>query len=133
MNANEVIISLNALADELVPLSGPANTVAGEIVRAICQIGYRWYNGGDRIGVGYGNQTCNPAARYLQAKAGSEVEKAVMDVWNISPCSDLVYKHKLQELNKKVLETLNLLPELKEQPNSEDMWDYQTVEDTTIQ
>lgn len=51
MNANEVIISLNALADELVPLSGPANTVAGEIVRAICQIGYRWYNGGDRIGV----------------------------------------------------------------------------------
>lgn len=56
-----------------------------------------------------------------------------MDVWNISPCSDLVYKHKLQELNKKVLETLNLHPELKEQPNSEDMWDYQTVEDTTIQ
>ena len=64
---------LNQLFDELVPARGAAKTVAGEIVRAISRIGYRNYNDGDHIGVGYGNETCNPAARYLSAKCGEAV------------------------------------------------------------
>ena len=64
---------INALFAELVPASGKADTVAGEIVRAVSRIGYRNYNDGDHIGVGYGKQTCNPAARYLIKNGGDEV------------------------------------------------------------
>ena len=68
---------LNALFEELVPASGKADTVAGEIVRAITRIGYRNWNDGDHIGVGYGKETCNPAARYLSAKCGEAVNAAI--------------------------------------------------------
>lgn len=47
---------INALFSELVPASGKADTVAGEIVRAVSRIGYRNYNDGDHIGVGYGKE-----------------------------------------------------------------------------
>ena len=50
---------LSRMFDEHVPMSGKADTVGGEIVRAISRIGYRWWNDGDHIGVGYGNETCN--------------------------------------------------------------------------
>ena len=51
---------VNTRFEELVPLEGKADTLAGEIVRAISRIGYRFYNDGDQVGVGYGKQTCNP-------------------------------------------------------------------------
>ena len=56
---------LDSWFNDYVPQSGGANTIGGEIVRAAMRILYRWYNDGDMIGKGYGNQTCNPAARYL--------------------------------------------------------------------
>ena len=46
--------SLDALFEELVPGEGKAETVAGEIVRAVEHIAYRYDNDGDRIGIGYG-------------------------------------------------------------------------------
>lgn len=73
---------INKLFEELVPTSGKADTVAGEIIRAVSRVGYRWYNDGDMIGRGYGKETCNPAARYLAAKAGSRVERAISDMWD---------------------------------------------------
>ena len=54
---------INALFEELVPASGKADTVAGEIIRAVSRIIYRNYNDGDHVGVGYGNETCNPVSR----------------------------------------------------------------------
>ena len=48
-----------------VPVSGKADTLYGEIIRAINRIGYRYNNDGDHIGVGYGKETCNAAARFL--------------------------------------------------------------------
>lgn len=76
---------INALFEELVPSSGKADTVAGEIVRAISRIGYRNFNDGDHIDVGYGKETCNPAARYLIKKAGDEVADAIADLWGVVP------------------------------------------------
>lgn len=72
---------IHALFEELVPASGKADTVAGEIIRAVSRIAYRNYNDGDHVGVGYGNETCNPAARYLGEVAGSHVQQAVLDMW----------------------------------------------------
>lgn len=122
-NKEEITNKIDALFEELVPASGKADTVAGEIIRAVCRIGYRWFNDGDMVGVGYGKETCNPAARYLAEKAGSRVERAISDMWG-DFLPDDIYEKRLQTLNVEVLAFLDLHPELKGQPNSEDMWDY---------
>lgn len=56
---------LDAWFDQYVPAEGKAETLGGEIVRAICRIGHRWNNDGDRFGVDYGNETCNSAVCFL--------------------------------------------------------------------
>lgn len=113
---------INALFEELVPASGKASTVAGEIIRATARIGYRNYNDGDHVGVGYGKETCNPAARYLMARAGSEVEAAVEEMWGIY--DDSHYDAAVAALEEAVLAYLEQHPELKAKENREDMWDY---------
>lgn len=114
---------INTLFEELVPSSGKAGTVAGEIIRAVSRIGYRNYNDGDHVGVGYGKETCNPAARYLMARAGEKVEKIiVVELWGEE--EDCRYDIALEKLGAAVLEFLENNPELKKAENSEDMWDY---------
>lgn len=54
------------LWDKYVPASGTAETIGGEILRAMSRIIYRFYNDGDMVGVGYGNETCNSSDRYLK-------------------------------------------------------------------
>lgn len=53
------------LFEKYVPSTGTANTVGGEILRAMARIIYRFYNDGDMVGVGYGNETVNSSNRYL--------------------------------------------------------------------
>ena len=113
---------INALFEELVPVSGKADTVAGEIIRAVSRIIYRNYNDGDHVGVGYGNETCYSAARYLGEVAGSHVQQAVIDMWGIA--DDDRYNKAVETLEEKVLAYLDEHPELKTTANSEDMWDY---------
>lgn len=51
--------------DILVPQSGKAPTVAGEIVRAVNRLVYRYFNDGDKFYEGYGRETCGSSAAYL--------------------------------------------------------------------
>lgn len=62
----------NELFDELVPMSGMADTLGGEIVRAVTRIQYRYYNDGDIAWNGYGRKTVNPSVRFLQAVCEGE-------------------------------------------------------------
>ena len=80
MSIKAIDEKLNGMFEELVPPTGKADTLAGEIVRAICRIGYRNWNDGDHIGVGYGNETCNAAARYLQAHTDSDTRTIIDDI-----------------------------------------------------
>lgn len=118
---------ISKLFDELVPASGKADTVAGEIIRAVSRIGYRNYNDGDHIGVGYGKETCNPAARYLAKRAGSRVERAISDMWGVD--EDREYDEMLKTLYEEVLAYLERHPELKEQKNKEDMWEFRDMDE----
>lgn len=43
---------INKLFKELVPETGKADSLAGELVRAMSRIGYRFYNDGDQLGIG---------------------------------------------------------------------------------
>lgn len=56
---------LNKLDDLLVPASGKADTVAGELIRAIQRVLYRDYNDGDRFYTGYGLETCASSVAYI--------------------------------------------------------------------
>lgn len=57
--------TLEILFDELVPSSGPAASVGGEMVRAMMRILFRDYNDGDKFFEGYGLETCASSAEYL--------------------------------------------------------------------
>lgn len=119
-NTNEQRI--DTLFERLVPANGKASTVAGEIVRAICRIEFRNQNDGDHIGIGYGRETVNPAARYLIAKCGDKTAKAVASAWNIY--DDDAYEKSLEKVETAVLNFLDAHPELETEPNSEDFWEY---------
>lgn len=115
-------LRINDLFEELVPSMGKADTVAGEIVRATCWLGYRNWNDGDHIGVGYGNETCNPAARYLLNTEDPDIVKIIDDMWGVQ--SDRLYDAAMEVLLESVLNYLDKHPELKTKENTEDMFDY---------
>lgn len=112
---------LNTLFDELVPRSGKAESLAGEIVRATARIGYRYFNDGDHIGIGYGKETCNAAARFLLNKTNDEIAGIVKKLWGLD--SEIDYVNLLESLTKAVVGYVKDNPELREQ-ETEDMFDY---------
>ena len=131
MSIKAIEEKLNGMFDELVPPTGKADTLAGEIVRAICRIGYRNWNDGDHLGVGYGRETCNPAGRFLAKKCDDRVAGCVRAAWGIR--GDDAYDEALERLEIAVCDYLEAHPELRQAPNSEDMWDsrdrYEDVDD----
>jgi len=120
MTANETRIS--ELFDELVPMEGKADTVAGEIVRAVNRIAYRNSNDGDRIGVGYGKETCNAPARYLQTVGNVTMRNLISDMWGM--WSERLYDAAVETLIAVTVKYIDDHPELKTTANDQDMWDY---------
>lgn len=56
---------LTKLHEILVPSNGKAESTAGELIRALMRLQYRWYNDGDYFFKGYGLQTAGPSAAYI--------------------------------------------------------------------
>ena len=118
---------INQHFEELVPASGKAESLAGELVRAMARIGYRWYNDGDQVGIGYGRETCNPAARFLIHKGNKEVSDLAASIWGIH--SEEVYEKRIDLLAGAVADYVESHPELRTLPST-DMWDlYDPDED----
>ena len=55
----------NEYFEKLVPGMGSADTIEGEMLRAINRIAYRFYNDGDYYYKGYGTETAGPAHSFL--------------------------------------------------------------------
>lgn len=117
---------INDLFEELVPASGKADSLAGELVRAVSRIGYRFFNDGDQLGIGYGKETCNPAGRFLIAKAPREIGDLVAGLWGMF--SEAGYEAVLDILAEKVADYVESHPELREQP-TEDMWSFRNADE----
>lgn len=66
---------LGVLTERLVPDSGPAETLEGELLRAINRILYRFYNDGDYWYKGYGTETAGPAAAFLMGISPVDVSQ----------------------------------------------------------
>lgn len=118
---------LNELFEEHVPDRGRADTLGGEIVRAVCRIGYRNYNDGDHIGIGYGRETVSPAARFLAAKCDGRTAEAVNAAWGVR--DDGEYDALLEDVMTAVVDFLDAHPETFRMENTEDMWDYRDAEE----
>ena len=65
-NAPKALEDKNSLYyKELIPGSGNAGTIEGEMLRAINKIIYRHENDGDYFHMGYGTETAGPSATFL--------------------------------------------------------------------
>ena len=117
---------INKLFEELVPTSGKADSLAGELVRATARIGYRFFNDGDMVNQGYGKETCNPAARFLIAKGNAEISSLTVALWEIF--SEDAYEKVLDTLEGAVADYIKQNPDLRKQP-TEDMWSFRDAEE----
>jgi len=88
---------LEQFFSQYVPAYGSADSDGGELVRAVMRILYRFYNDGDMIGIGYGNETCNAAARYIQIQyGGSEMDSYIHYIWGLN--DEVLYEGGLKYL-----------------------------------
>lgn len=76
---------------ELVPDSGQADTLVGELVRAFMRLEYRWYNDGDVYFEGYGyTDTCSAPAAFICEHTDGVLEQ---DFFDFSDESNLKYDY----------------------------------------
>ena len=122
---------LEAAFDELVPTSGKADSVAGEIVRATMRILYRYYNDGDYFFMGYGLETAAPAATYLADRYEDIIDEALdigkrfADEYGTNTEKfDEKYEEFLRTLADTVVTDIIENPELMEEENDEDFLEY---------
>ena len=118
--------TIEKLFDIFVPSCGKSDCLGGELIRAIYKIEYRFYNDGDTIGVGYGNETCNAPARFIKT-FGNEYAKDIIGmmwghVWNSN------YGRYIELLKEAVLEQIIDNPELLK-TETEDMLSFSEESD----
>lgn len=114
---------------------GKSDTVRGELIRAVNRIGYRYYNDGDCLGIGYGNETCNAAGRYIGKHGNTEMVDILASLWDegihdsyYPTLPDYVYEARLKALVDATARYADSNdPKLDEE--TEDMWDLYERED----
>lgn len=113
---------INGLFDKYVPVTGKAETLGGEIVRAVCRIGYRWLNDGDQLGIGYGRETVNPAGRMLESVCDEATGRAVMDAWGVE--DEDLYGERVDQILDAVAAYLRENPGLFQTGCEKEMFEY---------
>ena len=117
--------------DKYVPINGSADTLGGEILRAINRIVYRYYNDGDTVDRYYGNE-------YNHLRACDTFLNTYCPAYHsLSNINELEYEKNLCDRLKKVLDYLIANPNVFEIPNSTDCianapyepWEYDDDED----
>ena len=90
------------LYDKLVPGQGDAETVEGEMLRAINRLIYRYYNDGDKYYEGYGTETAGPAHSFLVN--ANHPQKAIMNRLFKEFISDDEYERMLKDILDVILD-----------------------------
>ena len=107
------------LYDKLVPGSGKADTIEGEMLRAINRIVYRFYNDGDEYHTGYGTETAGPAHSFL-VNANHPLRSLVSTLFK----KGTNYEQTIKDVLDAILDHIESRRG-KYAPNSEDMYDYE--------
>jgi len=90
------------LYDKLVPGQGDAETIEGEMLRAINRIVYRFYNDGDKYFEGYGTETAGPAHSFL-VNANHPLKSAMVKLFD-EPSGDNSYERMLKDVLDMILD-----------------------------
>ena len=114
--------SISTAFELLVPSNGAADTVAGEMIRAMMRILYRDYNDGDVFYDGYGIETCGDAVAYLCDKI-PDLEQQFEDI-ALRNFTDAAYTDAIQEIADEVLDEIYADPDLVTTKNTEDMFNF---------
>ena len=117
--------TLKVLFADLVPGQGAADTVAGEMVRAMMRVLYRDFNDGDKFFMGYGLETCASSVSYLCAHISTiekRVEKMLEEAFRYE--DDDRYTEALKEMTEDVVDHIMNNQELIFTPNEDDSRDY---------
>ena len=101
-NADEAI---EVLFEALVPPSGQADTVAGELTRAMMRILYRDYNDGDLFYEGYGIETCGSSVAYIIDVIGDHLIDTFEGI-ALRQLQDDSYTQALNEVTKAVVNAI---------------------------
>ena len=112
---------LEVLFNHLVPRSGKAETVAGELVRAMMKILYRDYNDGDIFYDGYGKETCGAAAAFICEKL-DDFEGNFIDIVEKDLKED-DYTRALNRISAELVDYIMNNTYLLAEENEEDMYD----------
>lgn len=115
---------IDDLFDKLVPSSGQSEIVAGELIRAINKIGYRWNNDGDMCFSGYGITTCGNAINYICSfipRVESMVEQVADKCTGNEDADDKTYDDFLDRLYEAVVDFIATHPDEVLEP-AEDMY-----------
>lgn len=89
----------------VVPREGKADTVVGEIVRAMMRVLYRMFNDGDKFYEGYGLDTVAPSVAYLMDTIPSvddRVRNMFEDLWKYD--SDDAYEKAIESMTRDCLD-----------------------------
>ncbi len=111
----------------LVPDEGKAETVAGEMVRAMMRVLYRDYNDGDKFMAGYGLQTCGSSMCYLvemMPDAWADYAQRAVDAADRYVDDDAAYTQLITDLSDSLVDYLCKHPELFYTLNDEDSRDH---------
>ncbi len=117
---------ITVLFDKLVPGSGNADTVEGEIIRALNRIIYRWGNDGDHFAQGYGAETAGPAMEFLTDAPGIPSEiRAKFKAWEDDNFSNDYGKEELEDLAQIALQYVEMKVRKDElTKNEDDLFNY---------
>ena len=120
-------VTFESLFDKLVPSEGMCETLAGELIRAVNKIEYRWFNDGDKFNEGYGIETCGQPAYLLMNFETEDVDEAPF--WDLmyemaeSSTNDDVYEKNIERLKELVVDFIMSHQELLATENKVDMYD----------
>jgi len=93
------------LETKLVPDSGAADTVEGELIRAVGKLIYRYYNDGDYYYEGYGSETAGPSAAFLLDRAAKlHIDGLTQAIDAAQGKEDEEYKKALANIEKIVVD-----------------------------
>ena len=117
---------ISDLFDKLVPGSGNADTVEGEIIRALNRIIYRWGNDGDLFWSGYGAETAGPAMEFLTDAPGIPSEiRAKFKAWEDDNFGKDYDKKELEDLAQIALQYVEMKVRKDElTKNEDDLFNY---------
>ena len=128
------------LYDKLVPGMGDAETVEGEMLRAINRIIYRYYNDGDKYFQGYGTETAGPAHSFL-VNANHPLKSAMIKIFGegtdyeqtIKDALDIILDHIESRQGKYTKNTLGGIfdyePEFEDEEDYDDDYDDDYYDD----